>query len=121
MTDLWAIAYVLCMLASFVGLSVIRRASRLLHTSLTSITNAMSAIAVVSALLIGGGDYPSQIRTLAAIAVFSSMTSIVGGFLITGRVQKLFRTNDRRPEVSGTEARAASDATTASTSSLCCS
>jgi H+-translocating NAD(P) transhydrogenase subunit alpha len=99
MTDFWATVYVF-MLASFIGLGVIRRVSRLLHTPLMSITNAMSAIAVVGAILVAGGDYASHIRTLGAIALFASMTNIVSGFLITDRMLKLFKTSERRPEVS---------------------
>jgi NAD(P) transhydrogenase subunit alpha len=101
MTDFWAMVYVF-MLASFVGLGVIRRVSRLLHTPLMSITNAMSAIAVVGAILVGGGDGPPVIRTLGAIALFASMTNIVSGFLITDRMLKLFKTGERRTEVSRT-------------------
>jgi NAD(P) transhydrogenase subunit alpha len=100
MMDFWGTAYVF-MLASLVGLGVIRRVSRLLHTPLMSITNAMSAIAVVGAILVAGGDYPSHIRTLGAIAVFASMTNIVSGFLITNRMLKLFKPTTRVPEVSG--------------------
>jgi NAD(P) transhydrogenase subunit alpha len=99
MTDFWATVYVF-MLASFIGLGVIRRVSRLLHTPLMSITNAMSAIAVVGAILVAGGDYPSHIRTLGAIALFASMTNIVSGFLITDRMLKLFKTDKRPAEVS---------------------
>jgi H+-translocating NAD(P) transhydrogenase subunit alpha len=96
MTDFWGMVYVF-MLASFIGLGVIRRVSRLLHTPLMSITNAMSAIAVVGAILVGGSDYPSNIRTLGTIALFASMTNIVSGFLITDRMLKLFKTGERRP------------------------
>jgi len=97
MTDVWSMAYVF-MLASLLGLGVIRRVSRLLHTPLMSITNAMSAIAVVGAILVAGGDAPAEIRTLGAIALFASMTNIVSGFLITDRMLKLFKTGERRPE-----------------------
>jgi H+-translocating NAD(P) transhydrogenase subunit alpha len=101
MTDFWAMAYVF-MLATFVGLGVIRRVSRLLHTPLMSITNAMSAIAVVGAILVGGGDAPPAIRALGAVALFASMTNIVSGFLITDRMLKLFKTGERRAEASRT-------------------
>ena len=101
MTDFWATVYVF-MLASFVGLGVIRRVSRLLHTPLMSITNAMSAIAVVGAILVGGGDAPPAIRALGTIALFASMTNIVSGFLITDRMLKLFKPSERRPEASRT-------------------
>src|SRR5216117_291330 len=56
-SDFWSTVYVF-VLASFIGLGVIRRVSRLLHTPLMSLTNALSAIAVVGAILVTGGDYP---------------------------------------------------------------
>jgi H+-translocating NAD(P) transhydrogenase subunit alpha len=101
MTDFWATLNVF-VLASFIGLGVIRRVSRLLHTPLMSITNAMSAIAVVGAILVGGGDAPPAIRALGAIALFASMTNIVSGFLITDRMLRLFKTGERPAEGSRT-------------------
>ena len=79
------------MLATFIGMDVIRRVSRLLHTPLMSLTNAISAIAVVGAILVAGPDYPIEIRILGTIAVFASMTNIVSGFLITERMLKMFK------------------------------
>src|SRR5215469_11009500 len=84
------------MLSTFIGLDVIRRVSRLLHTPLMSLTNAISAIAVVGSILVTGGDYPLRIRVLGAVALFASMTNIVSGFLITDRMLKMFKT-DRSP------------------------
>jgi NAD(P) transhydrogenase subunit alpha len=84
------------LLATLLGLEVIRRVSPLLHTPLMSLTNAISAIAVVGAILVTGGDYPQSIRVLGAIALFASMTNIVSGFLITDRMLKMFKTGDRR-------------------------
>ena len=55
--DFWCQLFVF-VLASFIGLGVIRRVSRLLHTPLMSITNAISAIAVVGSIIVTGGDYP---------------------------------------------------------------
>jgi NAD(P) transhydrogenase subunit alpha len=81
------------MLATFIGIGVIRRVSRLLHTPLMSLTNAISAIAVVGAIIVAGGDkYPWGYRVLGAIAVFCSMTNIISGFLITDRMLKMFKT-----------------------------
>lgn len=81
------------MLATFIGIGVIRRVSRLLHTPLMSLTNAISAIAVVGAIIIAGGEhYPPHIRILGAVALFASMTNIISGFLITDRMLKMFRT-----------------------------
>ena len=85
------------MLSTFIGLMVIRRVSRLLHTPLMSLTNAISAIAVVGAILVTGGDYPLRIRVLGAIALFASMTNIVSGFLITDRMLKMFKTDEKAP------------------------
>src|ERR1700716_777628 len=88
--DFWPTLYVF-VLASFIGLGVIRKVSRLLHTPLMSLTNAISAIAIVGAILVTGGDYPLRIRMLGAIALFASMTNIVSGFLITDRMLKMFK------------------------------
>ncbi len=78
-------------LATFVGLGVIGRVSRLLHTPLMSLTNAISAISVVGSILITGSDFPPEIRILGAIALFASMTNIVSGFLITERMIRMFK------------------------------
>jgi NAD(P) transhydrogenase subunit alpha len=90
-TDLWSMVFVFT-LATFVGLQVIRNVSRLLHTPLMSLTNAISAIAVVESISITGADYPTPIRILGAVAVFASITNIVSGFLITDRMLKMFKT-----------------------------
>ena len=94
--DYWSLLYVF-VLATFIGLGVIRRVSRLLYTPLMSITNAISAIAVVGSIIVTGGDYPTGIRIMGAIALFASMTNIVSGFLITDRMLKMFKT-DRTPK-----------------------
>ena len=89
--DFYSMLFVF-MLATFIGIGVITRVSRLLHTPLMSITNAISAIAVVGSLMLTGHDYPSYITILGAIALFASMTNIVSGFLITDRMLKMFKT-----------------------------
>jgi NAD(P) transhydrogenase subunit alpha len=90
-TALWVFV-----LATFIGLGVVTRVSRLLHTPLMSLTNAISAIAVVGSILIAGQEHPRWITVLGAIALASSMTNIVSGFLITDRMLKMFKT--RAPE-----------------------
>ena len=97
--DLWPTVWVF-VLASFIGLGVIRKVSRLLHTPLMSLTNAISAIAVVGAILVTGGDYPLSIRILGAVALFASMANIVSGFLITDRMLKMFK-SDTKPGAGG--------------------
>jgi NAD(P) transhydrogenase subunit alpha len=82
------------MLASFIGLGVITRVSRLLHTPLMSLTNAISAIAIVGAIVVTGAEHPPLITILGAIALFASLTNIVSGFLITDRMLKMFKKNE---------------------------
>jgi proton-translocating NAD(P)+ transhydrogenase subunit alpha len=96
-SDFWSQIFVF-VLATFIGLGVIRRVSRLLHTPLMSLTNAISAIAVVGAILVAGPDYPIPIRILGTIAVFASMTNIVSGFLITERMLKMFKREQKPGE-----------------------
>ena len=91
--DYWSLLFVF-VLATFIGLGIIRRVSRLLHTPLMSLTNAISAIAVVGAILVVGPEYPEEIRWLGAIALFASMTNIVSGFLITDRMLKMFKQDE---------------------------
>lgn len=84
------------MLATFIGLDVIRRVSRLLHTPLMSLTNAISAIAVVGAILLAGEQQSRLSTVLGGIAVFASTTNIISGFLITDRMLKMFRRREAR-------------------------
>ena len=79
------------LLATFLGLEVIRRVSPLLHTPLMSLTNAISAIAVVGALLVAGEQHDTLSTVLGTIAVAASVTNIVSGFMITDRMLRMFR------------------------------
>lgn len=98
-TDYWSMLFVL-VLSSFIGLGVIVRVSRLLHTPLMSLTNAISAIAVIGSIIVTGGDHPKEIRILGAVALFASMTNIVSGFLITDRMLKMFKQTPREEKKS---------------------
>jgi proton-translocating NAD(P)+ transhydrogenase subunit alpha len=93
--DLWSMAFVF-LLATFVGFQVIQNVSRLLHTPLMSLTNAISAIAVVGSIIIAGEQKSTFSTILGTVAVAASVTNIVSGFLITDRMLKMFR--DRRPK-----------------------
>jgi proton-translocating NAD(P)+ transhydrogenase subunit alpha len=88
--DLWAMAFVF-MLATFIGFDVIRNVSRLLHTPLMSLTNAISAIAVVGSLIIAGEQKDTFSTVLGTVAVAASVTNIVSGFLITDRMLRMFK------------------------------
>ena len=93
--DLWSMAFVF-LLATFVGFQVIQNVSRLLHTPLMSLTNAISAIAVVGSIIIAGEQKSTFSTILGSVAVAASVTNIVSGFLITDRMLKMFR--ERRPK-----------------------
>ncbi|HTH23773.1 MAG TPA: NAD(P) transhydrogenase subunit alpha [Vicinamibacterales bacterium] len=93
--DLWSMAFVF-MLATFVGFQVIQNVSRLLHTPLMSLTNAISAIAVVGSILIAGEQLTTFSTILGTVAVAASMTNIVSGFMITDRMLKMFRERRRQ-------------------------
>lgn len=79
------------MLASFVGLELIKGVSRLLHTPLMSLTNAISSIAIVGALLVTGRMQTDATLWLGAAAIACSSINAIGGFLITERILKMFR------------------------------
>jgi NAD(P) transhydrogenase subunit alpha len=83
------------LLATFLGLEVIRRVSPLLHTPLMSLTNAISAIAIVAAIQVtsDGGTLGTVLGTLAVIA---ATINIVGGFMITDRMLKMFKREPRK-------------------------
>ena len=93
--DIWSMLFVF-MLATFVGFQVIQNVSRLLHTPLMSLTNAISAIAVVGSILIAGERESDLTTILGTVAVAASMTNIVSGFLITDRMLKMFREKDNK-------------------------
>ena len=90
--DLWVF-----MLAAFLGFQLIRGVSPLLHTPLMSLTNAISAIAVVGAILIAGAAEASTLsRVLGFLAVLLATLNVVSGYLITDRMLKMFKR--REPE-----------------------
>ncbi len=80
------------MLACFLGFELIRRVSPLLHTPLMSLTNAISAISVVGAIIITGEKDASTLsKVLGFIAVTTAMINVVSGYLITDRMLKMFK------------------------------
>ena len=90
--DLITGLYVL-MLAGFIGFEVIRRVSPLLHTPLMSLTNALDAIAVVGAITLVGEDKSTLSTVLGTIAIVAATSNVVGGFLITDRMLKMFKSS----------------------------
>jgi NAD(P) transhydrogenase subunit alpha len=89
--DLWVF-----MLAAFLGFQLIRGVSPLLHTPLMSLTNAISAIAVVGAILITGAKDASTFSLILGFsAVLLATLNVVSGYLITDRMLKMFKRRER--------------------------
>ncbi len=99
MSDLMSNLYVL-VLAAFLGFEVIRRVSPLLHTPLMSLTNALDAIAVVGAIVIAGEQRSTLATELGPLAVAASASNVVGGFLITDRMLRMFRAGGGKTKAS---------------------
>ena len=79
------------MLAAFIGFEVIRRVSPLLHTPLMSLTNALDAIAIVGAIILVGEGKSTLGTVFGTIAIVAAMSNVVGGFLITDRMLRMFK------------------------------
>src|SRR3982751_5008814 len=83
-------------LAAFLGYQVISRVPPLLHTPLMSATNAISGISLVGSIVTAGAHYNTVSTILGFIAVVCSTTNVVGGFVITDRMLRMFK---RKPNV----------------------
>jgi H+-translocating NAD(P) transhydrogenase subunit alpha len=90
-------------LAGFVGYLVVTRVPALLHTPLMSATNAISAISLVGSLVAAGADQNRAATILGFVAVTAATINVVGGFLITDRMLKMFKRG--KPGESGGEKR----------------
>jgi NAD(P) transhydrogenase subunit alpha len=97
-TDVIITSLFIFVLASFVGFEVIRRVPKLLHTPLMALTNALSAIALVGSIVILGQTETTYAKVLGFIAVVCSTINVVGGFIITDRMLRMFKPRERRPE-----------------------
>ena len=85
-------------LAGFVGYQVITRVPPLLHTPLMSATNAISGISLVGSLVIAGRGHGHTISVvLGFVAVTAAMINVVGGFMITDRMLKMFKRQEKKP------------------------
>ncbi len=83
-------------LAGFVGYQVVSRVPSLLHTPLMSAANAMTGISLVGSIVVAGMDRGMLSSVLGAIAVGCAAINVVGGFLITDRMLKMFKSPDKK-------------------------
>lgn len=91
MSDQLIFGLYIFVLSVFVGYQIITKVPALLHTPLMSATNAISGISLVASLVIAGGKYGKLSTILGVIAVAAATINVVGGFLITDRMLKMFR------------------------------
>jgi len=101
MTSELEVALYIFLLAGFLGYHIITRVPPLLHTPLMSATNAIAAISLVGSLVVAGSDYSNipngwVCTMLGFIAVSCSATNAFGGFLITDRMLRMFKTAEER-------------------------
>ena len=78
-------------LAAFVGYQVIGRVPHLLHTPLMAATNAISGISLVGSMVAAGADRGVVATALGTIAVTAASLNVVGGFVITDRMLRMFK------------------------------
>jgi NAD(P) transhydrogenase subunit alpha len=82
-------------LAGFVGYQIITKVPALLHTPLMSATNAISGISLVGSLVAAGAEHSGYSTFLGFIAVIAATINVVGGFMITDRMLKMFKRYER--------------------------
>jgi H+-translocating NAD(P) transhydrogenase subunit alpha len=84
-------------LAGFLGFEVIGRVSPLLHTPLMSATNAISGISLVGSIVAAGNSHLGTLSNfLGFLAVTAATINVVGGFMITDRMLRMFKLKDRK-------------------------
>jgi NAD(P) transhydrogenase subunit alpha len=83
-------------LAGFIGYQIITKVPALLHTPLMSATNAISGISLVGSLVAAGAQYSAFSTFLGFVAVTAATINVVGGFMITDRMLKMFKRQDRK-------------------------
>ncbi len=97
MTGTLLVGIYVFVLAMFVGLEVITKVPPTLHTPLMSGANAISGISIVGALVVAGSGHSQLLTVLGVIAVVMATINVVGGFLVTDRMLRMFR-RDREGE-----------------------
>jgi NAD(P) transhydrogenase subunit alpha len=90
-------SFYILFLAGFVGFEIIKRVTPTLHTPLMSATNAISGISLVGSLVAAGSDKPVS-QMLGLVAVTAATINVVGGFLITERMLKMFKRKERKQQ-----------------------
>ena len=82
---------IIFVLAIYVGYHVVWTVTPALHTPLMAVTNAISAISLVASIVIAGAERPLYINIMGAVAVGAATVNVVGGFVITDRMLRMFK------------------------------
>ena len=90
------ILFIIFVLAIFTGLEVITKVPTMLHTPLMSGSNAISGITIIGSLIAAGSGQKDLAAILGLIAVASAMINVVGGFLVTDRMLKMFKRKEEK-------------------------
>jgi NAD(P) transhydrogenase subunit alpha len=83
------------LLAGFLGYAIITKVPALLHTPLMSATNAISGISLVGSLVAAGANRGVASVTLGVAAVTAATINVVGGFMITDRMLRMFKRQEK--------------------------
>ena len=88
-------------LAAFVGFEVITKVPATLHTPLMSGANAISGIILVGSIVLVGADINTFTTILGFLGVFLASINVVGGFMVTDRMLRMFKKKDDSPKSKG--------------------
>ena len=96
MEETFILTITIFVLAMFVGFEVITKVPPTLHTPLMSGSNAISGIAIIGALISAGAEETTLASVLGIVAVALASVNVVGGFLVTNRMLRMFQSRERR-------------------------
>ena len=91
MSSSWMDMIVIFVLAMIIGIEVIKKVPSLLHTPLMSGSNAISGITIIGAMIVAGQGATALAEVLGFIAIVFAMINVVGGYIVTDRMLKMFR------------------------------
>ena len=91
MSSSWMDMIIIFVLAMIIGIEVIKKVPSLLHTPLMSGSNAISGITIIGAMIVAGQGATALAEVLGFIAIVFAMINVVGGYIVTDRMLKMFR------------------------------
>lgn len=92
------INFIIFVLAIYVGFHVVWNVTPALHTPLMAVTNAISAIVIVGAMLAAALTEGGLARFMGVLAVALAAVNVFGGFLVTRRMLEMFKKKERSPK-----------------------